>query len=441
MKPTGLYWRIGLPFLVLMLTASVTIAFVVRSRIAAQARQQLAELAQANATFIERNSFPTTEKLAADLRRATGFDVYFRLGGRVVPTSEDGPPAAALLALEADGEVHALGDRFEAVGRPVLPRGEVLLVRTAEDFADPRIVQIVVASWLLALVLAVVVVRGLVRPLRNLAALLPRIEEPEPLRVPESGRGDEIGDVARALERTHRDLHEERERRLQAEKLAVLGRMTASLAHQVQNPVAAIKMQAQLWRTLAPSSDAGGDAPALIESEASRIERLLNQWMYLTRPAPPTLVDGDVGQLLDDVMRAHSARFDHAGVRAKVDRQGDLRLRCDRTRLGHVFDNLVANAVQAMPEGGELQVRARGDEQHVRIDFVDQGPGFSDAALERLGEFFFSEKEGGMGIGLAVVREVVAAHGGRFEVENLPVGARVTVELPRAGKARKRTNT
>lgn len=428
--PTGLYARIGLPLLVLMLAVSVAIALLLRAQLRAQARERLADLARADAAFVEQASLPVSEKLARDLQRVGGFDVHFRVSGALVPAAASPSLADELMRLPSDGEVRDVASGFEACARP-LPRGDLVLVRrVSETLSDPRIVWAVGSSWAIALLLAVLVLRGVVRPLRNVAAQLPRIDGEEPLELPEAMRSDEIGDVARALVDTREGLQRERERREAAEKLAVLGRMTASLAHQVQNPVAAIQMHAQLWR--ASAEDVG--PVDVIASEASRIERMLNQWMYLTRPEPPVRAMADVGELLDAVLRANEARFAHAEVSVEREVERPLQLDCDRSRMEQVFDNLVVNAVQAMPEGGELRIRATGAADEVVLEFLDSGGGFSEQALRRVGEFFFSEKEGGMGIGLAVAQEVVQAHGGRLSVDNTDTGGRVTIRLPRDGQ-------
>jgi len=172
----------------------------------------------------------------------------------------------------------------------------------------------------------------------------------------------------------------------------------------------------------------------VIEGEADRIERLLNQWLFVSRPEPPALAERDVGELVAATLRGHAARLQHAGVEVELARQGELTVACDGKRLAHVFDNLVTNAIQAMPRGGPLLVALTGDAAEVRIEFADRGTGFSPAALARFGEYFFSEKEGGMGIGLGVAREIVEAHGGTLRAENLAAGgARVIVVLPRTG--------
>lgn len=422
----GLYWRIGMPVVLLMLAATIAIVVAMRAQLEAQARVQLEQLAEADAAFVRQGSLPGTENLAASLQRVTGFGVHFRRGDRLLPTAAKAGLAADLKAVPTDGIARDLRGGAQAVARPLADGTALVLVRESRaGFFDPRIVQVVLGTWLVALLLFVLVVRGLVVPLRNLAAQLPRIEQREPLAVPEAERSDEIGDVARALVAAQRGLHDERDRRLQAERLAVLGRMTASLAHQLQNPVAAIKMHAQLW--------GDGDGPAaVVESEAGRIERLLNQWMYLTRPEPPTLARADVGELLDQLVQAQAARLEHAAVEVDLRCDGALDLPCDRDRLLQVFDNLIGNAVQAMPEGGTLRIDARGGSDAIDVAFEDAGPGFSAQALQRAGEFFFSEKEGGMGIGLAVAREIAQAHGGALQIDNIATGARVTLHLPRS---------
>ncbi|HEX5052529.1 MAG TPA: HAMP domain-containing sensor histidine kinase [Planctomycetota bacterium] len=427
----GLAWRVGLPFLLLVLAETVTLAIYMTLQIAGEQRARLERLAAADAAFIGQASLPCTERLAEDLQRVTEFEVHFREGATITPAAADRTLAAVLATVPADGRAHRDAG-FECAGSSLGGARELLLVRrVGTAFLDPLIYEVLAASWLLAILIAWLAVRGLVRPLRSLAAKLPDIESSQAITVPEAGRNDEIGDVARAFLQARRTLHDEREQRARMEKLAVLGRMTASLAHEIQNPVAAIKMHAQLLR----GADAD-DVAGVIEHEAVRIENLLHQWMFLSRPEPPALSEWDVGELLDEVVRAQQRRLDHARVRMTVHRRGLLTMRCDGKRLTHVFSNLLANATQAMPRGGDVVVTATGDADTIEVRFADGGAGFSAQALGHFAEFFFSEKEGGMGIGLGVANEIVRAHGGSMRAENLPDGgACVTVVLPRRAPA------
>lgn len=211
------------------------------------------------------------------------------------------------------------------------------------------------------------------------------------------------------------------------EKLAVLGRMTAALAHEIQNPVSAIQMHAQLLRGTAAEPEG-----EVIEREARRIDDLVNQWMFTSRPEPPRLGDADLGELLTQIVRSLRPRLEHARVTATLETHGDLRLPCDGRRLHHVFTNLLTNAMQAMPKGGTVALAATGGADEVVVTVADRGSGFSPAALQRFGEYFFSEREGGMGIGLGVAKAIVEAHGGALRAANAPSGgAVVTVVLPR----------
>ncbi len=207
---------------------------------------------------------------------------------------------------------------------------------------------------------------------------------------------------------------------LQAQRLALLGQMATALAHEIQNPVAAIRLHAQLLEQAQP------EAAALIVDEATAIEGLVNQWMFLARPEPPRMTELALAELLDQAVRRLTPAAEHARVQIVMDAARARRLPGDARRLGQVFHNLILNAIQAMPAGGTLTITARDRS----LSFADTGPGFSPTALTRWAEMLYSEKEGGMGIGLSVAREIIHAHGGRLTVANRPAGgALVRIEL------------
>ena len=424
-----LTWRIGLPFVLLVLLATVALALFLRAQVFAEERARLRDVAEATASFIENGSQDTSPELAQKLSELGRHAAFFRMNGVLAPR----PPAAfeslSLGRLAADGEVRHDG-RHDFVAMPIKGKSDLVLVRErSSGWLHPNVAVMLAAFLLLAMLTAWLVVRGLVRPLRQLTERLPDIEKVGPLDLPAAARNDEVGDLARAFLRARDALHEERRARERMEKLAVLGRMTAALAHEVQNPVAAIRMHAELWR----AEHGDDDVAAIIANEASRIESLLNQWMFLTRPEPPVKTDVDVGALLARVVDMYSAQARHTAVKVILDAEHDATVAADGRRLDQVFRNLLTNALQAMPGGGTLTIRVRRDGTVLRITFSDTGAGFSPAALQRFAEFFFSEREGGMGIGLSVANEILKAHDGRLLAENgAPRGAIVTIELPAA---------
>jgi signal transduction histidine kinase len=160
--------------------------------------------------------------------------------------------------------------------------------------------------------------------------------------------------------------------------------------------------------------------------EATKIEGLVNQWMFLVRPEPPRKTSVKLGELLERTVKLLAPAAEHARVNVVVKSEGESVCEADARRLGQVFHNIMLNAIQAMPTGGTLSITLRAR----AIEFADTGPGFSAAALTRWSEMLFSEKEGGMGIGLNVAQEIVRAHGGRITVGNRPEGgAVVRIEL------------
>jgi signal transduction histidine kinase len=192
-------------------------------------------------------------------------------------------------------------------------------------------------------------------------------------------------------------------------------------------------MHAQLMQSTAPAelpAAATAFLPTLLE-ETGRIESLVNQWMFLTRPEPPSTSALALDQIVSQAIRAQSAAAAHAGVTVKADLPTGLVVMADKRRLTQAIANIIVNAFQAMPRGGALRISATRAGSSTGLLFHDSGPGFSPQALERHRELFFSEKEGGMGIGLSVTAEILEALGGRLEVANSPEGgALVTFHLP-----------
>ena len=240
---------------------------------------------------------------------------------------------------------------------------------------------------------------------------------------PEAGRTDEIGHLARALTQARDELLEERLKREQSERLALLGRVATGLAHDIKNPLASIQLHAELMD--APTQD--DQALQHIRAEAKVIEGLVNQWLYLARPGSSQSLPVDLQECLRQTLHSLRGQAEHAGVTLVADLQ-DLKVLGDRARLQQAFRNLIVNAIQAMPAGGALTVTATRAGHHAQLLFRDTGPGFSANALKQGTELFFSEKEGGMGVGLNVVEEIISAHQGQMMLKNCPNGGAL-VEL------------
>ena len=439
------FWiRLALPFVALMVVGSLALALLQRRAYVRELRRDLSAIATAHADFLRSTAFPPSAQLARNFSRLLNAQVFFRYEGDLVPAAPTGE-SAALIALPADSVVRRVSPDLEALAVDIGHVYALVIGRRVEDV----MAQLGRPSFLLPLgflatmagALAWLLARGVVVPLQALAERLPKIADaPADARsLPGLQRTDAVGLVARTFLRTSNALHEERARREKAERLAMIGRMSTGLAHEIQNPVAAIKMHAQLLQT----TPAGQQSAALARSMphildgASRIESLVQQWMFLARPQPPALVRVGLGDLLGQCLGMMGPMLRHAGVIASLDVATDLSVMADRQRLLQVAHNLIANAVQAMSGPGRLVVSARPTASGVIVRFHDSGPGFSANALEHARDLFFSEREGGMGVGLNVCDEIVRAHGGTLRLSNDPSGgAVVEIELPSGEVAR-----
>lgn len=219
-------------------------------------------------------------------------------------------------------------------------------------------------------------------------------------------------------------LARERLKRAQSERLAMLGRVATSLAHDIKNPLASIQLHAQL---MTPKDEEDAHSLSLIESESTVISGLVNQWLHLANPLPPKLVRLDAAQAVREVAQNLQAQAQHSGVEVDCALEEPLWVQGDAQRLSQAFRNLMINGIQAMPRGGVLKVSAEYQASQVLLRFADAGPGFSENALQRGTELFFTEKEGGMGVGLNIVATIIAAHGGQLELQNDPKGGAIAL--------------
>lgn len=368
----------------------------------------LQSLGKTNALFLDQNKLPKTDYMAGQLGRVMGAEVRF--------VEDGGKPADGLARRE--GEMIRVGFALQS-GR------EVWFSRKAGQQGaipvwkrlDARLA--LGGFWALSLVFSLWLGRKVTRPLAKLEAALPGIGGDEaPRGLPETGPR-EIVSLSAALRETHASLVEERDRRRHAERLALLGRMATSLAHEVRNPVSAIRLHAQLLERVCTPTER--ESANLIVGEAGRIEALVNQWLRYAKPEPVKMLPVDLPELVREARQSLGPQAQHAGVgiREEIDPAWKNHpVNGDRERLRQVLCNLLLNAIQSMPTGGAVTVRISPGALQVE----DQGGGFSEKALARFGEPFLSEREGGMGLGLAVSKEIIESHGGKIAATNLPGG-------------------
>ena len=266
-----------------------------------------------------------------------------------------------------------------------------------------------------------------VERLREEAAAISTIEPDRRLPVPETG--DELQRLAETLNGMLDRLHEalDRERRFLDEA-----------SHELRTPLAVLTSEVEL-ALKEPRGRAELEAALRsIEQEADRLGRLTQDLLVLARSdrgrLPVHPAETDVAELLERVASEFAHRAESAGVRLRVDGDG-VRARVDADRIRQALENLVDNALRHASPGDEIELRARRDADGLHLAVRDTGSGFPEGLLPRAFERFARDDErrdgDGAGLGLAIVRAVAEAHGGRASAENLPTGgATVSIDLP-----------
>lgn len=217
-----------------------------------------------------------------------------------------------------------------------------------------------------------------------------------------------------------------------ADRMAAIGHLAAGVAHEVRNPLSSIKGYATYFGTLFPEDSDNRKAATVMTAEVDRLNRVITELLEMSRPADIKPREANVAALLDSSLRLVRQEAEGAGVVIGVDvASGAETAIVDPDRLTQAMINLYINAIQAMPDGGSLDVsaRSRGAELHLRVR--DTGPGLPEGVVERIFDPYYTTKNTGTGLGLAIVHNIVEAHGGAVEVERTgPDGTTFAITLP-----------
>jgi signal transduction histidine kinase len=230
-------------------------------------------------------------------------------------------------------------------------------------------------------------------------------------------------------------IRDQQQRIVETETLAAMGDLGSAVAHGVRNPLAVIRTSAELVRD--GKGDAGREAAADIMDQVDRLEHWVRELLtYVHLPAGERK-PVDLRIAARDCLDRFAVEMRRRGVVGASTLPEDLPpVRGDPTLLGQVFGSLVANAVEAMPHGGRLEVRGmRADEGFVRIEIRDTGAGMSEEQLSRALKPFHTTKAQGLGVGLPLARRIVERMGGRIRLSSrLGEGTTVELDLPAAAR-------
>jgi signal transduction histidine kinase len=239
--------------------------------------------------------------------------------------------------------------------------------------------------------------------------------------------------VAEQLAEANRNLSEAEAAIRRADRLAALGQLSAGLAHELRNPLGTIKASAEmLARSIPPENDVAREVAGFISTEVDRTNVLVTRFLEFARPQNVRAEPADLTQVLDRAilrLERNSPPYDVTVYKNYAPEIGSLPL--DADLMERVFFNLLLNAAQATPAGGEVTIKTRLAGDMAEISVIDRGSGIDPKDRESIFNPFFTTKPEGVGLGLAIVSKIVDDHGGKMIVESEPQkGSVFRVYLP-----------
>jgi len=247
--------------------------------------------------------------------------------------------------------------------------------------------------------------------------------------------------VAKDLDRSYAELKERTDALLEAERnlrsaarLSALGELSASIAHEIRNPLGSIRATAQILSDASTPEDKRPEFSSILVKEVDRLNEVVHRFLDFARSREIELQPVDLNDLARSVLDLCRHEISGVGIEVRTSLEELPWVKADPDQLRQVLLNIVINAIQAMPDGGTLLISTRADGDVVRCAIADTGAGIEPEHVRQLFDPFFTTKPDGTGLGLAIARRLVSAVGGRIDLQTRPgAGSTFTLVLPCGG--------
>jgi signal transduction histidine kinase len=251
---------------------------------------------------------------------------------------------------------------------------------------------------------------------------------------------DEIGELAGAFNKMTSQLVEQRDRAIQAERVAAWRELARRLAHELKNPLFPLQItveNVQRARKLPPNEfdEVFAESTSTLLTEVSNLKAIIGRFSDFAKMPAPRFERVDLNEIIRGVMKLYDAQL-HADGKPHIEPvlqlgEGDLHMEADGEQLRRALSNLVLNAIDAMPIGGTLRISSATQDGRVRVSVSDSGQGLTEEECARLFTPYYTTKHHGTGLGLAIVQSVVSDHRGKISVTSAPAqGATFLIDLP-----------
>ena len=422
------------------------IDFERRSRLKTQIPYALGDIARLEALRSSAEEHALLHQLRTRLSRVEQkvradeelFDqVYGPVGDR--PVAQRAPDAA-----KARAAANALLDRerqveheLDLLWKDLKLRAQQSGLRLEEEENRAVWVLLVIAVVALVVCLVVMVIATLtLRPLRRLAERAKEIARGDYKQRVEAGAHDEVGQLAREFNAMAAALDEREQQLIRSERLAAVGKIAAQITHEVRNPLSSIGLNAELLEE--ELAQVGGDQAKELRAiarsivkEVDRLTEITEEYLRFARLPRPKLVREDLRAIVQSLASFMRGELSARGIELEVALDPLLQIAADEHQLRQALLNLMRNGAEAMERGGRLAIRAHRVGAFVELEVSDTGDGIAPEHLAKIFDPFFSTKDGGTGLGLALTQQIIVEHGGAIDVRSRAgAGTTFTVRLP-----------
>lgn len=287
------------------------------------------------------------------------------------------------------------------------------------------------ATLMLAAVLVKPIAYAITQPIEQLTQFVKGFAKQVKTKPPQSGP-PEVRALGAAFEAMTHDLAQYQDELKRAAKLAVVGEMAAAMSHEVRTPLGILRSSADILKREKTLSDEGKEVLTFISAETERLNKLVSTLIDSARPRLPAFHPVNLTELIHNIMAMLAAQAQNKQVKLIYEPpQLAVTASVDADQITQVIMNLVINALQVLPIKSNIVVQLAQTTEHAVIDVMDDGEGIALAHQAHIFEPFFTKRAGGVGLGLAVVQQIVSAHGGEISYQTSQMqGAQFTIVIP-----------
>ncbi len=219
-----------------------------------------------------------------------------------------------------------------------------------------------------------------------------------------------------------------------AQRLSSLGEMVAGVSHEIRNPLGIIRSSAELLKKRLARVDPENTIPDIIVEESNRLNSIITDFLDFAKPKSPKPSPCRLDATLEKILHFLSPQIEQGGYVVRRRWEQIPKLPADADMMYQAFLNILINAMQAMPDGGQIDIEIHNESEHIIVRFEDAGPGIPAEVLGQVWDPFFTTKETGTGLGLGIVKNIVESHGGEVSIGNRsPHGALIALKIPKDG--------